>query len=289
MKTILVTGSRGFIGKHLCRHLDHLGHHVIEADKELGFDLCDPNDTQYLPEVDIVVHLAAFNGTKYFYQLPYDVIRTNILSTQNILDRYAGKVERIVFSGSCESYAGAIDVFDWPVPTAEDVPLVIPQITNPRWSYGGSKLVNELQIISAGLQLGQSYSIIRYHNVYGPGQKDHFIPEFIDRAKNGLYYLDGWNNTRSFMYISDAVDATVDIIFSNRCKNEIIHVGVNDQRTIKEVAEMILEEMGINVDLVLNAAPSGSVSKREPDIKKLIELLGFHPKIDLRQGIKKLL
>lgn len=289
MKTILITGSRGFIGKHLCRKLDNLGHHVIEADKELGFDLCDPDDVKHLPDVDIVVHLAAFNGTKYFYQLPYDVVRTNVLSTQNILDRYVGKVERIIFSGSCESYAGAVDLFDWPVPTAEDVPLVVSQIKNPRWSYGGSKIVNELQIISAGLQLGQDYSIIRYHNVYGPGQRDHFIPEFIERVKNGIYELEGWSNTRSFMYIDDAVDATVDIIFNKRCRDEIIHVGVNDQRSIKDVAEIILEEMNIDAELVLKGAPDGSVSKREPDIRKLIELTGFYPKVDLRQGIRKLL
>lgn len=289
MKTILITGSRGFIGKHLCRKLDNLGHHVIEADKELGFDLCDPDDVKHLPDVDIVVHLAAFNGTKYFYQLPYDVVRTNVLSTQNILDRYVGKVERIIFSGSCESYAGAVDLFDWPVPTAEDVPLVVSQIKNPRWSYGGSKIVNELQIISAGLQLGQDYSIIRYHNVYGPGQRDHFIPEFIERVKNGIYELEGWSNTRSFMYIDDAVDATVDIMFNKRCRDEIIHVGVNDQRSIKDVAEIILEEMNIDAKLVLKGAPDGSVSKREPDIRKLVELTGFYPKVDLRQGIRKLL
>jgi UDP-glucose 4-epimerase len=289
MKTILVTGSRGFIGHHLCRALDRQGHHVIEADKQLGFDLCDTEDVKHLPDVDIVVHLAAFNGTKYFYQQPYDVVRTNLLSTQNILDRYVGNVEKIVFSGSCESYAGAVDLFNWSVPTAEDVPLVVPSVKNPRWSYGGSKIANELQVITAGSQFRQNYSIIRYHNIYGPGQRDHFIPDFIERAKNGIYRLEGWKNTRSFMYIDDAVDATIKIMFSSRCDFEILHVGVNDQRTIKEVAEIILEEMKISAEIQLEDAPDGSVSRREPDVRSLEYLTGFSPSVSLREGIRKLL
>lgn len=289
MKTILVTGSSGFIGKHLCKKLIKLGHRVVEADKTSGIDLTIAENVNSLPDVDIVVHLAAFNGTRFFYELPYDVVRTNILTTQYILDRYAGNVEKIIFSGSCESYAGAVDNFDWPVPTAEDVPLMVSQIKNPRWSYGGSKIVNELQMVSAGLQLGQKYSIIRYHNVYGPGQTDHFIPDFIERARQGQFLLKGWKNTRSFMFIDDAIDVTIDIMFNKNCIDEIIHVGVNDQRSIKEVAEIILKEMNISAELVLENSPDGSVSKREPDIKKLISLTGFYPKINLRQGIRKLL
>jgi len=61
MKTILVTGSRGFIGQHLCKVLNELGHHVIEADRKLGFDLSNYEDTTLLPDVDMVVHLVALS------------------------------------------------------------------------------------------------------------------------------------------------------------------------------------------------------------------------------------
>lgn len=289
MKTILVTGGKGFIGSHLSRYLDDQGHHVILADRSLGFDLTQREDTDLLPDVDIVVHLAAFNGTKHFYERPLDVIRDNVLATQNLLDRYAGQVERFVFSGTCESYAGTIDRFDWPVPTDETVPLVVDDVTNPRWSYGGSKIVNELQVTAAKQQLGQDYTIIRYHNIYGPGQRDHFIPEFYARAKSGDLTLKGWSNTRSFMYISDAVEITSNIIFSSSCRNQILNVGIEEERSIKEVAEIILEQAGIQGDLVLEDAPKGSVSRRCPDLTKLKRLVEYSPRVSLRDGIRRTL
>jgi UDP-glucose 4-epimerase len=286
---ILVTGSDGFIGKHLVSALVSRGHTVFEADKKQGTDLSIKETVDALPDVDIVVHLAAYNGTKHFYNYPLDVIRDSVLPTQFLLDRYAGKVKRFVFSGSCESYAGTVDVFGWTVPTNESVPLSITDTTNPRWSYGGSKLLNELQVTAAHSQLGQEYTILRYHNVYGPGQVDHFIPEFVSRVKQGDYSLSGWNNTRSFMYIDDAVQATEEILFSEVCANKTLNVGSSDERTIKEVATMILKEMQIDQKLILKAAPLGSVSRRCPDLRKLEKLLNFKSKISLKDGIRKTL
>jgi nucleoside-diphosphate-sugar epimerase len=169
------------------------------------------------------------------------------------------------------------------------VPLVVTDVTNPRWSYGGSKIVNELQILAAKNQLNQEYTIIRYHNIYGPGQRDHFIQEFYQRAKLGDISLKGWENTRSFMYISDAIDATLHVIFEKSCINQIINIGVNDEKTIKEVAEIILKTANIVGAIKLEAAPLGSVKRRNADVSKLKKLTGFEPKINLKEGIKKTL
>ena len=284
---ILITGSSGFIGRHLvCALSDH---DLILADIAVGIDLTDKASVDQLPDVDLVVHLAAQNGTDYFYSEPLNVIRNSILPTQYLIDRYAGRVDRFIFAGTCESYAGAVDQFNWPVPTDETVPLVVPDVTNPRWSYGGSKIVNELQIVAAHRQLGQEYTIIRYHNVYGPGQTHHVIPEFIDRVKEGDYCLHGWNNSRSFMYIDDAIEATTNIIFNSRCANEIIHVGVDDEVTIKQLAEIILDEMGVSAAIELNSAPEGSVTRRCANISKLKKLTEFTPKVNLKDGIRRIL
>jgi nucleoside-diphosphate-sugar epimerase len=284
MKTILVTGSEGFIGSHLCYALDALGYDVLEADRKNGPDLT--KGCKNFPDADIVIHLAAFNGTKYFYQQPYDVIRDNVMSTQYLLDRYAGKVERFIFSGSCESYAGTVDKFGWAVPTEETVPLTVSDVTNPRWSYGGSKILNELQVQAAHQQFGQDFTTIRYHNIYGPGQQDHFIQEFYQRAKQGDLTLKGWDNTRSFMFITDAIRATIAVMNSDACKNQTINIGVNDERTIKEVAELILNHAKIEGDLILESAPEGSVSRRQADVTKLHSLIDFKAEVDLEQGIQ---
>jgi nucleoside-diphosphate-sugar epimerase len=242
-----------------------------------------------LPDVDIVLHLAAFNGTKYFYSQPFDVMTHNLLPTQYLLERYAGKVSKFIFSGTSETYAGTTDIFSYPVPTDEKVPLTISDVLNPRWSYGGSKIANELQVVGAHSQFGQDFIIIRYHNVYGPEQTSHFIPEFIERIKKGDSTLHGYDNTRSFIYIDDAVSATIKIMFNNRCLNQIIHVGNDDEISIKELAEKIMKKLNIDLELVLKSAPEGSTLRRCPDITKLKQLVNYKQTITIDEGISKII
>lgn len=285
---ILVTGSHGFIGQHLIRALLVHGYEIFTADIVSGQDLCDPETVDRLPDVDIVIHLASHNKTKDFYEKPYTVSRINLLSTQLLLDRYAGRCKKFVYTGTCESYAGAVDLLGYKVPTDERVPLVVPDVNNSRWSYGGTKIANELQIISAYKELNQDYLIIRYHNVYGPGQRDHLIPEFVERALTGDIRLFGYKNTRSFIYIDDAVDATIKLIQSEKA-NYIVNVGNDEEIAIKEVAEIILDLLDINRSIELESAPIGSVNRRCPDISLLKNLIGYTPKIRLKEGIEKTL
>lgn len=283
---ILVTGSSGFIGQHLVPALEAQGHTIVRADRTHGCDLTVKENVDALPDVDIVVHLAAHNGTKHFYNRPLDVVRDSVLPTQYLLDRYAGQVRRFVFTGTCESYAGTVDHYNYPVPTDEKVPLMVADVTNPRWSYGGSKIVNEIQCVAAHAQLGQEYAIIRYHNVYGPGQIDHFIPEFYERACKGDVELHGWENTRSFMYISDAIAATCRVIFEENFANEIVNIGVDDEISILDLAKIILAQAGIEQEPVCMPAPEGSVRRRCGDITKFHNLTDFEPKVTLESGIK---
>lgn len=289
MQKILVTGSSGFIGRNLVSALRSQHFEVVEADRNKGVDLTDIDTVRDLPDVDIVVHLAAHNGTRYFYERPLDVIRDSVLPTQYLIDRYRGQVQRFVFTGTCESYAGTVDKFSWPVPTDESVPLMVDDVTNPRWSYGGSKIVNELQVTAAGHQYGMPWTILRYHNVYGPGQLDHFIPEFLDRASRGDLSLRGWKNTRSFMYIDDAIEATILAIRDPRMHNQILNVGTDQEITIHDMALLIMEIANIHGELTLEPAPPGSVLRRQGDVNKLQNLLGFRARVDLRTGLRQTL
>jgi UDP-glucose 4-epimerase len=284
---ILVTGSSGFIGKALILALEKSGYTVYQADRQIGIDLCNIDVVKNLPDVNIVFHAAAFNGTKHFYSQPYDVIKDNVIPTQNLLDRYIGKCDHFVFTGTCESYAGAVDTFGYTVPTDEKVPLVVNDIMNPRWSYGGSKILAELLCASAYSQFNQPFTIIRYHNIYGPGQVDHFIPEFASRLLNGNTELYGYENTRSFFYIDDAVDSTIKLI--DNPANGVINIGSTDEVSILYVANIIKDYLNVKQNLILHPAPVGSVTRRCPNIELLKSKIDYKYTVDLYSGIKKTL
>ncbi len=287
---ILVTGTSGFIGQHLAPALVARGHTVFGVDRRSSCDLPGVEHIQHdltkncrdLPTVDMVIHLAAFNGTKHFYTKAYNVIRDNILPTINLLDRYRHSVKRFVYAGTPESTAGATDLFGYVIPTDEECPLVVADPKNLRWSYAGSKALGEQAVIASGLP----WTVIRYNNIYGSGQRDHFVSEFWERARNGIYQLYGYDNTRTFMYVADATEAVCRLIEMPESENEIINVGGDQEITIRQAAEVILEVMGHSGEKIeLHPAPAGSALRRCPDTSKMKRLTGMTSLTDLPTGM----
>jgi UDP-glucose 4-epimerase len=188
-----------------------------------------------------------------------------------------------IYTGTPEITAGATDKFGYKIPTDEKVPMVIDDIQNPRWSYASSKGLGEQAVVCSGL----NYIIIRPNNIYGPNQKNHFVPEFIERCKKGIVILNGWKNTRSWLYIDDCCKAIHKLMNCKKAINQIVNVGSNDEKKVIEVAKMILKELGIKKKIIKKAAPVGSVKRRMPDIKKLKRLINWIPDTKLEDGIKK--
>ena len=277
---IVLTGHKGFIGNHYLNHIKDQ-HEVTTYDLVDGHDLKDKSVVEDMPDCDIVVHMAATNGTRLFYDTPTEVTMNNTLPTMHIVDRYKDTPTKIVFTSTCEIFNGAVDKGLYDVPTDEQVPIMFDDITNPRWSYSIPKALGE-NLIS---NLSTHWLIIRYFNVYGPGQKDHFINEFVERAKNGEYYIKG-NNTRSFCYVDDAVDMTHNLVMN--ANNKIVNVGKSEESSIEDVAKCILEIMGVDpTQLKIYDGPVGSVTRRCPDTKKLKDLTGFEHYTSLMKGLKQ--
>ena len=174
------------------------------------------------------------------------------------------------------------------VPSDEEVALSISNVHNPRWSYAMAKMHGEMAIIAAAQELGLQGSIVRYHNVYGQDMGvDHFIPDFIGRVMQGVAEIHGGENTRSFLHIEDALRGTILALSQSSSKVPIFHLGTDDEMTIENAARRILKVMGrLDLDLVVNAAPTGSVLRRCPDISKARKVLGWYPKISFEEGIK---
>lgn len=275
---ITVTGSAGFIGKHYVKKAKE-SHEVFEFDLVNGQDIA--RSSFFLPFCDAVVHLAATNGTRLFYQKPTEIILNDTQAISSVVLRYRNSNTKIVFASSCEIFNGAIDREIYLIPTDENVPAVFEDTTNPRWSYSIPKLFGENLVANCG----NPWLIIRYFNVYGPGQKDHFVNEFVERVLKGEYYING-NDTRSFCYIDDAIEMTHALV--GKHQNRIVNVGRHQETEIKRVAELILEIMGIDgARLEIRDSPRGSVTRRCPNTALVRELTGFEQYTSLRDGLEK--
>jgi len=290
----LITGSSGFIGSHLVESLSkNIDNKIYAIDKKpFGFALSNVEEIVLdlkspcleLPVVDFVIHLAAFNGTKHFYSKALDVIKENILPTLNLLDFYKDiPIKRFVYAGTPESTVVSTEYFNYPLPTDEEAPIGVVDVKNKRWSYANSKGLGEQAVIASDLP----YTIIRYNNVFGPRQVDHFISEFYNRIQEEDYTLYGWENTRTFIYISDAIKATEMLLNTDKSINEIYNVGGDKEIQIKEVAEIILKILKIDKNLILENAPSGSALRRWPNINKLQLHTGFKNTITIEEGLRK--
>ena len=277
MAKYIVTGHKGFIGSHYYNSLlDAKGY-----DLQDGNDLCDPNVVKQMPDCNVLVHMAATNGTRLFYETPTEVSFNNTLPTFNLIKKYKNTKTKFVFTSTCEIFNGAIDKGLYSVPTDENVPIMFNDIDNPRWSYSIPKALGENLVSNSGLK----YIIIRYFNIYGPGQKDHFISEFVERCKKGEYYIKG-NDTRSFCYIDDAIKMTQSVI--DNAENITVNVGRQEETTISTVAKLIMGIMGINPEkLEVKKGPIGSAKRRCPDTTKVKEITKFIDYTPLEVGLKK--
>ena len=309
----LVTGGLGFIGFHLAKHLAEKGDKVTICDNQfrgklddearaflkktgseyISMDMAEAEQFKKLgKDYDRIYHLAAINGTKYFYEIPETVLRVNILSVINLLDWVKNtKCKDLLFSSSSEAYSGTIQKFGWEIPTKEDVPLCIDDVNNPRYSYGGSKIAGELLFLNYGKKYSLNVRIVRFHNIYGERMGyEHVIPEFCRRIldKTDPFPVFGGKETRSFIYVGDGVRASRLIMESEKTKGEIINIGSEkNELSIEELAKKLFTIAKVAPKIDVKEAPKGSVARRCPSIKKLIRLTGYSEQVSLDEGLKR--
>lgn len=312
MKKVIVTGGAGFVGLHLAGHLAGQGMQVIVADNffrgkkdaecealcalpNVSFvqiDLTKPETLLALPEdAEGIYHLGAVNGTKLFYDMPDLVMRVNGVGVIHLLDWAAthGK-PRVLFTSSSETYAGALEAFkQLPLPTPEEVPLVVSDPRNVRWSYGVSKIFGEVACHAWAKMFGLDIRIIRYHNIIGPRMGyEHVIPQFLMRIidKVDPFPLYGGDETRVFCDVRDAVRATQMVMEREGLAGETVHVGAEGEISMRALAERMFAWFGVQPTLTVHPAPAGSVLRRAPDITKLKTLTGYTPEHTLEETVR---
>lgn len=301
---ILITGGAGFIASMLAEKLaENANYHITIVDNlvtgsrdkvprsKLGnirFIKADVNVFEdisgvfYSHHFDYVFHYAALVGVKRTLDNPVRVLK-DISGIRNILNLSKNMcVKRVYYASSSEVYGEPVEFPQHELTT----PL------NSRLPYAIVKNVGEAYLRSYQQEYGLEYTIFRFFNTYGPKQSNDFvISRFVSAAtqnKDIPVYGDG-SQTRTFCHISDNISATVRAFEENKFVNDVLNVGSNHETSILELAKLIIEKTGSNSKIVnLSPLKEGDMTRRQPSIEKMLELLG-KPLKPLSEGLEEVI
>ncbi len=300
---VLVTGAAGFLGSHLSERFLDDGHEVIGVDNFItgsrdnaefleGFDqfrLIEHDISQPLfidEEIDGVLHFASPASPVDYLELPIQTLKVGSLGTHNVLGLAKAKGARFLLASTSEVYGD---------------PLVHPQPetywgnVNPiglRGVYDEAKRFAEAMTMAYHRYHGVDTRIVRIFNSYGPRMRPgdgRVVSNFIVQALRGdplTIYGDG-SQTRSFCFVKDEVEGIYRLFKSDRV--EPVNIGNPVEFTIRELADIVLEETGSESSIEALPLPEDDPKVRQPDITIARDLLGWEPEVDLREGIRQTL
>lgn len=308
MKTVsVVTGGGGFIGHHLVKELeksenilvlDNFSRGVPERLNSCGSNVevtkCDITNFNELKrildkyKIKDFYHLAAINGTGNFYKIPVQIMDVGIHGCHNVLNySLEKKVERFIIASSAEVYQ------DPPlIPTPENVPLIVPSVTNPRYSYALSKIYTEYYSYQFGIKHNKNISIFRPHNVFGPDMGlQHVVPQFImeflkseNKELAEINTKGSLDAIRAFCYVDDIVNGLKIIRNKNEGVN-VFNIGNDEKVSMRDLLERIANLTTKKYSILSNHDEhAGGTKLRCPDISK-IKSLGYCPQYSLDDGL----
>jgi dTDP-glucose 4,6-dehydratase len=296
---VLVTGAAGFLGSHLTDRLLREGHSVLGVDNlstgDLGNiahlkdeprfafeekDICQPFDPG---KVDAVFNMASPASPPEYLRLAIETLRVGSVGTENTLD-IAHKY------GACYLHASTSECYGDPLehPQTESYWGNVNPV-GPRSVYDEAKRYAESLTMAYHRYRGVNTHLVRIFNTYGPRlhpSDGRVVSNFVMQALRGeplTVYGDG-QQTRSFCFVSDLIEGI--FLLSQSEEHLPVNVGNPVEFTILECAEAVLEVTGSKSELRFEPLPQDDPTRRKPDITKAKNLLGWEPKISLRDGLK---
>jgi dTDP-glucose 4,6-dehydratase len=295
---VLVTGAAGFVGSHLCETLLGQDHSVIGVDnfytgnadniallyERPGFDfleqdVCEPFDPG---PVDLILNFASPASPRDYLRLGIETLRVGSVGTENMLQLAEKYGARFLHASTSECYGD---------------PLVHPQPESywghvnpigPRSVYDEAKRFSEAMVMAYHRYRNVNTALVRIFNTYGTRMQLHdgrVIPNFMAQALRGediTVYGDG-RQTRSFCYVSDEVAGILKLAASG--EHMPVNIGNPIEFTMLECAETVLEVTRSSSRIVFEPLPQDDPKQRQPDITRARKLLGWEPKVDLREGL----
>jgi dTDP-glucose 4,6-dehydratase len=303
MKKVLITGSAGFLASHLCDRFLSEGFHVVGMDNLVTgtmqnmehmmghpkFDFYHYDVTKFVHvpgDLDYILHFASPASPIDYLKIPIQTLKVGSLGTHNLLGLALSKKARILIASTSEVYG---DPLEHPQ-TEEYWGNVNP--VGPRGVYDEAKRFQEAMTMAYHNYHGLETRIVRIFNTYGSRmrlQDGRALPTFFTQSLQGediSVFGDG-SQTRSFCYVDDLVDGIYKLLMSDY--HMPINLGNPDEISIKDFAQEIIDLCGSSSKLVFGDLPENDPLQRRPDISKAKEILGWEPKVDRAEGLRKTL
>lgn len=297
-----MTGGAGFVGSHLCQQLLARGDDVVAVDNlctgrlenlesfasDPRFTFVEADVSRGVPvagKVDAVLHFASPASPPEYLEMPLETMDVASLGTRHALDLALANDARFLLASTSEIYGD---------------PLVHPQPesytgnvdpTSPRAVYDEAKRFAETLTMTYHRLHGVRTGIVRIFNTYGPRLRPadgRVVSNFVVQAIDGkpiTVYGDGMQ-TRSFCYVDDEVRGIVALLDSEVI--EPVNIGNPDEYTMLELADVVRDVVGSSSEIVFEPLPVGDPARRRPDIAKARALLGWEPRVPLREGLASL-
>lgn len=298
---IVITGGAGFLGSHLCDRCLAEGHEVVAVD---NFITGSPDNIAHIESdkfsfrrqnvsdgilvdgpVDFILHFASPASPVDYAELPIQTLKVGALGTHNALGLARAKGAGLLLASTSEVYGD---------------PLVHPQTEDywgnvnpigPRSCYDEAKRFAEAIVMAYHRQHNIDTKIIRIFNTYGPRMRlndGRVVPNFIKQVLLGEpITVYGGSQTRSFCYVSDLVDGIYRLMMSS--EHMPVNIGNPTEFTVLEFAKLLKEMTGAKSEITFHDMPVDDPKQRKPDITRAREILGWEPKVELREGLEKTL
>ncbi len=301
MKRILITGAAGFLGSHLCDRFIKDGYHVIGMDNLITgrlkniehlfklehFEFYNHDVSKFIHvagELDYILHFASPASPIDYLKIPIQTLKVGSLGIHNCLGLAKAKGARVLIASTSEVYGD---------------PTVHPQTeeywgnvnpVGPRGVYDEAKRFQEAITMAYHNFHGVETRIIRIFNTYGPRMRlndGRVLPAFIGQALRGedLTIFGDGSQTRSFCYVDDLVEGIYRLLLSDY--SSPVNIGNPNEISLKDFAEEVLKLTGSSVKIVYKELPVDDPKQRQPDITKAKTILGWEPKVDRAEGLKK--